>query len=103
MKRTIATLIVVLALVGLAVVADRQGWLAPVFEASLAAQARGQKPAAPPAAKPPQSPEQEPVFDGNVANLVWGGRLESITGEPKLARARVILVDPHPGSHDYGT
>jgi hypothetical protein len=56
--------------VGLTAVADQKGWLAPVFEASLAAQARGQKPAAPPAAKPPQSPDQPPAFDGNVANIV---------------------------------
>ena len=38
-----------------------------------------------------------------MANLVWGGRLESITGEPKLANARVILFDPFRGSGDYGT
>ncbi len=44
-----------------------------------------------------------PAFDGNLANLVWGGRLESITGEKKLASANVILFDPFGGSGDYGT
>jgi hypothetical protein len=101
MKKILTTFIVLLPLVGLAVVMERYGWQAPVIETSLAAQARGQKPAAPPAAKQPQPPDQPPVFDGNVANLVWGGHLESITGEQKLAKANVILFDPFGGSGDY--
>ena len=30
----------------------------------------------------PQTPAkpQAPAFDGNVANIVWGGRVESVTG-----------------------
>ena len=55
-----------------------------------------------PAAPAAQQPQQPPAFDGNVANIVWGGRLESITGETKLANARVILFDPFGGSGDYG-
>jgi hypothetical protein len=101
MKKTIATAIVLLVLVGLGAAADQLGWLtAPGFEASLTAQARGQRAAPPPA---PVAQQQPPVFDGNVANIVWGGRLESITGETKLANARVILFDPFGGSGDYGT
>ncbi len=104
MKKILATVIVVFASAGLAAVADRMGWLtAARLDAPLAAQARGQKPAAAPTAKPPQPPDQLPAFDGNVANLIWGGRLESITGETKPARARVLLFDPFPGSGDYGT
>jgi hypothetical protein len=90
MKKITATLIVLLALVGLAAVADQMGWVVAA-----------QRAAAPPAA--PAAQPQPPAFDGNVANIVWGGRLESITGEKKLADARVILFDPFPGSGDYST
>jgi len=32
-------------------------------------------------AKPQTLPKpQAPAFDGNVANIVWGGRIESVTG-----------------------
>jgi hypothetical protein len=60
---------------------------------------------APGTAAAPTSPGQAnpPAFDGNVASSTWGGRLESVTGETKLANARTILVDPYPGQPDYGT
>jgi hypothetical protein len=60
---------------------------------------------APATAAAPTSPGPAipPAFDGNVANIVWGVRLESITGETKLASARGILFDPFGGSGDYGT
>jgi hypothetical protein len=91
MKKITATLIVLLAFVGLAVVADQMGRV-------VAAQRAAAPPAAPAAQQPPPA-----AFDGNVANIVWGGRLESITGETKLASARVILFDPFGGSGDYAT
>jgi hypothetical protein len=100
MTKITAVLIALLSFVALAVAVDQTGWLpATTLEAALAAQARGQRAAAPPAASAAQPP---PAFDGNVANIVWGARLESITGETKLANARVILFDPFPGSGDYG-
>jgi hypothetical protein len=104
MKKITATSIVLLVLVGLTAVADQMRWLATTrLGTPLSAQARGQRAATPPAAPAAQQPLQPPAFDGNVANIVWGGRLESITGETKLARARVILFDPFGGSGDYGT
>jgi hypothetical protein len=107
MKKITATLIVAVGFAGFAAVADQMRWLTTMtLEAPLAAQARGQRaatPPAPPAAPAAQQPQQPPAFDGNVANILWGGRLESITGETKLANARVILFDSFGGSGDYGT
>jgi hypothetical protein len=100
MKRTTLTAFILLVLAALGAAADRAGWLTTArLDAAPPTQSRGQRAAAPPAA----AAAQPPAFDGNVANLLWGGRLESITGETKLANARVILFDPFPGSGDYGT
>jgi hypothetical protein len=44
------------------------------------------KPQAPPTPPAPAKP-QAPAFDGNIADIVWGGRVESITG-----------FQPHPGA-----
>ena len=105
MKTITATLIVVLALVGLAAVADQMGWLATTkLEASPAAQALVQRAGAAPAAPAASTAlPPPPTFDGNVANLVWGGRLESVSYEKMLAYARTILVDPFPGKGGYTT
>jgi hypothetical protein len=59
--------------------------------------------AASPQAKPAAQAPPAPAFDGNVADLVWGARVESVTGETQPAHARTILVDPFPGKDDYGT
>jgi hypothetical protein len=55
-----------------------------------------QRPAAPAAkAAPPAAtsgPAASPAFDGNVASIVWGGRIESVTGlvpEPWHARSLI--------------
>ena len=52
------------------------------------------KPQAPPKPPAPATP-QAPVFDGNVANIVWGGRVESTTGfkpdEGSMRNGQLVL------------
>jgi hypothetical protein len=93
MKKVLAVGIGVLVVVGFAALADTMGWLAgPGITARVSAaapQAPGRAGARGNAAQPPTEP---PAFDGDVASLVWGGRLESLTGETSVDAARGILT-----------
>ena len=114
MKKALAALVLVGVLVGVAVVAYRQGWLPRVpsqnppanqgagTPASVPAQAANEAstPAADGATNPASAPEKLPVFDGNIADMEWGGKMESIKG----ADATDERTASHPlrGLH-YGT
>ena len=47
---------------------------------------------------------QAPAFDGNVANIVWGGRVESITGfQPHPGAMRNLISEVSMSTHIPGT
>ncbi|OFW10485.1 MAG: hypothetical protein A3H96_26430 [Acidobacteria bacterium RIFCSPLOWO2_02_FULL_67_36] len=57
----------------------------------------------------PMAAPPDPPFDGNVASVVWGARVESITGAtpqgPSVKSpdaARVMLMPPYPGKTAFG-
>ena len=99
MKRLVVAAVIILIIIPLGIFSYS------ALAADPQAKPAAQNPATPAAAQKPAAPAagQPPVFDGNLANLVWGGRLESLTGERKLANARTILVDLFPGKSNYPT
>jgi hypothetical protein len=57
----------------------------PASDATTSEPARAGAAAAPPIAAPP--------FDGNVANIAWGGRIESVTGDSNVGPTNSLITE----------